>query len=110
MEHAVPDVRVNGCWQKHGDHIRLSVRLTPNGGRDAIDGVELDADGNAQLKARVSAVPEGGKANKALTVLLAKKLGVPKTAISFVSGETARKKILRIDTDPEDFEDRFKKL
>ncbi|WP_045533359.1 DUF167 domain-containing protein [Agrobacterium pusense] len=101
---------MSGCWQKHGDHIRLSVRLTPNGGRDAIDGVELDADGNAQLKARVSAVPEGGKANKALTVLLAKKLGVPKTAISFVSGETARKKILRIDTDPEDFDDRFKKL
>ena len=55
-------------------------------------------------------MPEGGKANKALAVLLAKKLGVPKTAISFVSGETARKKILRIDTDPEDFEDRLKKL
>ncbi|CUX32523.1 hypothetical protein AGR6A_Cc190068 [Agrobacterium sp. NCPPB 925] len=38
-----------------------------------IDGVEQDADGNAHLKARVSAVPEDGKANKALIVLLAKK-------------------------------------
>lgn len=101
---------MSGCWQKHNDHIRLSVRLTPNGGRDATDGVEQDAEGNAHLKARVSAVPEGGKANKALIVLLAKKIGIPKSSISFVSGETARKKILRIDVEPEDFEELFKKL
>ncbi|MCZ7857512.1 DUF167 domain-containing protein [Agrobacterium salinitolerans] len=101
---------MSGCWQKHGDHVRLTVRLTPNGRRDAIDGVEKDAEGNTHLKARVSAVPEGGKANKALIVFLAKKLGLPKSSISFVSGETARKKILRIDTDPEDFEELFKKL
>ncbi|AXO68513.1 DUF167 domain-containing protein [Rhizobium rhizogenes] len=110
VEYALPDGRVSGCWQKHSGHIRLSVRLTPNGGRDAIDGVEQDADRNSHLKARVSAVPEGGKANKALIVLLAKKLGLPKSSIGFVSGETARKKILRIDTDPEDFEELFKKL
>ena len=101
---------MSDLWQKHGDHIRLSVRLTPNGGRNAIDGVEQDADGNAHLKARVSAVPEGGKANKALVILLAKKLGLPKSSITFISGETARKKILRIDTDPEDFETLFRKL
>lgn len=83
---------MSDVWQKHGDHIRLSVRLTPNGGRDAIDGVEQDADGNAHLKARVSAVPEGGKANKALVILLAKKFGLPKSSITFISGETARKK------------------
>ena len=98
------------CWQKHSDHVRLTVRLTPNGGRNAVDGVEKDAEGNAHLKARVSAVPEGGKAHRALIVFLAKKLGRPKTSNSFVSGETARKKILRIDTDPEDFEELFKKL
>ncbi len=101
---------MSSLWKKHDDHIRLSVRLTPNGGRDAIDGVEQDADGNAHLKARVSAVPEGGKANKAMIVLLAKKLGLPKSSITFISGETARKKILRIDTDPEAFEKLFKKL
>ena len=101
---------MSDLWQRHGDHIRLSVRLTPNGGRDAIDCVEQDADGNAHLKARVSAVPEGGKANKALVILLAKKLRLPKSSITFISGETARKKILRIDTDPEDFEELFRKL
>jgi uncharacterized protein YggU (UPF0235/DUF167 family) len=110
VEYALPHVRLSDVWQKHGDHIRLSVRLTPNGGRDAFDGVEQDADGNDHLKARVSAVPEGGKANKALIVLLAKKLRLSKSSITFVSGETARKKILRIDTDPEDFEELFQKL
>jgi len=101
---------LSGCWQKHDGHVRLSVRLTPGGGRDAIDGVEQHADGRAYVKARVSAVPEDGKANKALIVLLAKKLRLPKSSITIISGETARKKILRIDTDPEDFEKLFKKL
>jgi uncharacterized protein len=65
----------------HHDHLRLSVRLTPNGGRDAFDGVETDAEGRDYLKARVAAVPEDGKANTALTALLSKKLRVPKSAI-----------------------------
>lgn len=84
------------------DHVTLAVRLTPNGGRDSIDGIEHDADGKAFVKARVTAVPEKGKANKALIALLAKSLGVPKSSVSLVSGDTARKKILRIDAEPED--------
>lgn len=94
----------------HADHIRLSIKLTPNGGRDAIDGIETDAEGHAFLKARVSAVPEDGKANKALIALLSKKLRVPKSSVSFVSGETARKKILRIDGDPEDLKAKIESL
>lgn len=84
------------------DHARLSVRLTPSGGRDAFDGLEGSADGTFWAKARVSSPPEDGKANKALILLIAKKLRVPKSSISIVSGETARKKILRIEGDPED--------
>lgn len=91
------------------DHIRLSIRLTPNASRDALEGVEVTDDGEAWLRARVTAVPEDGKANKALVQLLAKRLGVPKSSVSFISGETARKKILRIDGDPEDLMQRFKK-
>lgn len=82
--------------------LRLAVRLTPNGGRDAVEGFETDAAGERWLKARVRAVPEDGKANKALIELLAKTLKLPKSAISFISGETSRKKILRIEADPED--------
>ncbi|MEF0943267.1 DUF167 domain-containing protein [Rhizobium sp. BR 362] len=90
------------AWQVLADHVRLSVRLTPNGGRDAIDGLEIGADGEAYLKARVSAVPEKGKANKALIALIAKSLSISKSSVSLISGDTARKKILRIDGDPED--------
>ena len=80
---------------------RLSVRLTPNGGRDAVDAWERDAGGAISVKARVSAAPEGGKANKALIALLSKTLKVPKTSIEIVAGDTSRNKNLRIAVDPE---------
>ena len=80
---------------------RLTVRLTPNGGRDAVDGWEQGADGVLSVKARVSAAPEGGKANKALIALLAKQLRIPKTSIEIASGDTSRTKNLRIAADPE---------
>lgn len=89
------------------DHVRLSVRLTPAGGRDLVEGLEKAADGSLWLKVRVSVPPEDGKANKALVALLAKTFRIPKSALSFVSGETSRKKILRIETDPEDFKRRI---
>ncbi|MBP1887730.1 DUF167 domain-containing protein [Sinorhizobium mexicanum] len=84
------------------DHVRLTVRLTPNGGRDTIDGFESAADGEEYLKVRVRAVPEKGKANQALIALLAKQFGIAKNRIALVSGDTQRKKILRIEADPED--------
>jgi hypothetical protein len=92
------------------DHILLAVRMTPNGGRDALDGMELAADGLAHLKARVTAVPEKGKANKALIALLAKAIKIPKSEITVVTGETARQKILRIEGDPEDLKSRIDAL
>ena len=92
------------------DHILLAVRLTPNGGRDALEGMEIAGDGLAHLKARVTAVPEKGKANKALIMLLAKAIKVPKSEITVVTGETARQKILRIEGDPEDLKSRIDAL
>lgn len=88
--------------RRHDDHVRLSVRLTPNGGRDAVEGWETGADGESYLKARVSDPPDKGKANKALIALVAKAAGVAKSAVSLVSGDTQRKKILQIEGDPED--------
>jgi uncharacterized protein (TIGR00251 family) len=101
---------VSRPWKGSDGHIRLAVRLTPNGGRDAIDGIEADSDGDTYLKARVSAVPEKGKANKALIVLVAKTLGTAKSSVTLVSGDTARKKILRIEGDPEDLIKRLEAL
>ncbi|OCP11053.1 MULTISPECIES: DUF167 domain-containing protein [unclassified Ensifer] len=98
------------AFTAHGDHCRLTVRLTPNGGREAIDGFETGADGEEYLKVRVSAVPEKGKANQALIAFLAKKLGLAKSRLSLISGETQRKKILRIEGDPEDLMRRLAEL
>ncbi|MBI1329075.1 MAG: DUF167 domain-containing protein [Alphaproteobacteria bacterium] len=74
--------------------LRFAVRLTPKGGRDAVDGWVNGADGKPYLKARVSAPPEDGKANAALIQLLAKTLGVSKSSLVITSGETARLKIV----------------
>ena len=89
---------------------RLSVRLTPNGGRDAIDAWERDGEGGISVKARVSAAPEGGKANKALIALLSKTLKIPKTSIEIVAGDTSRNKNLRIAVDPEVFAEKLAAL
>jgi uncharacterized protein YggU (UPF0235/DUF167 family) len=60
----------------------------------------LRDDGSAVIRVRVTAVPDKGKANAAAIVLLAKALGVPKSAISVVSGETARLKTIAVAGDP----------
>lgn len=77
--------------------MRLAVRVTPKGGRDAADGWALDPTGRPYLKVRVSAAPADGQANAALTAFLAKALGRPKSAVRIVSGETARLKIVEIE-------------
>ena len=80
--------------------MQLALRVTPRGGRDAIDGVETLSDGRSVLKLRVRAVAEGGEANRALTELLAKSLGVPRAAIRLTSGATSRLKQVVISGDP----------
>jgi uncharacterized protein YggU (UPF0235/DUF167 family) len=78
------------------------VRVTPNAGRDAVEDVETGADGKSYLRLRVRAVPDKGAANRAVVALLAKHVGVAKSAVTLLSGETLRQKILRIEGDPED--------
>ncbi|MGN6514895.1 MAG: DUF167 family protein [Rhizomicrobium sp.] len=79
--------------------LRIVVKLTPRGGRDAIEEWGKDSAGNPHLKARVSAPPEDGKANRALIVLLADALDIPKSAIRIAAGETSRLKTIEIDGD-----------
>ena len=109
MDVDLPRPGLSTAYTIYPDHLRLAVRLTPNAGRNSIDGFETAADGEAYLKARVTAVPEDGKANKALILLLSKTYRIPKSSISLVSGETARKKILRIEGDPEDLKAKLEK-
>ena len=72
----------------------LAVRLTPRGGRDAIDGIEQLSDGRRVLKVRAAA--SEGEANAALTKLVARTLGVPSRNVSLVAGASARLKRIRV--------------
>ncbi|MFV0322107.1 MAG: DUF167 family protein [Alphaproteobacteria bacterium] len=75
----------------------LHIRLTPNANTEDIVGIEADEYGQQFLKIRIRAVPEKGKANKALIAYIAKKTRIPKSKISLISGDTQRKKVLKID-------------
>jgi uncharacterized protein YggU (UPF0235/DUF167 family) len=78
----------------------VEVRLTPRGGRDALDGIETLADGRTVLKARVRAAPEDGKANAALLQLVAAAAGLPASRAAIVAGATARLKRIRLSGEP----------
>jgi len=86
-------------WIEQPGGLILTVRLTPKGGRDSIDGVETLSDGRAVLKARVRAAPSEGEANAALARLLAKTLGVPPRNVEIVGGATARIKRMMVSGD-----------
>jgi uncharacterized protein (TIGR00251 family) len=78
------------------DGVRLAVKVTPRAGRDAVQGVEVDAKGQAWLAVRVTAAPEGGQANAALIKLLAKRWRLPGSAVRLIAGASARRKVLHV--------------
>ena len=71
----------------HPDGLILPVRAQPGARRNEIRGVQDGA-----LKVCVTASPEKGKANKALVELLAKSLGLKKSQIELISGQTSHQK------------------
>jgi len=86
-------------WAVSADGLVVTVRLTPKGGRDAIEGVEHLADGRRALKARVRAAPSDGEANEALALLLAQTLRIAPREITLVGGATSRVKRMLIRGD-----------
>ena len=58
------------------------AQVTPDGSRFVI---------------RVTCVPEDGKANKAVTRLLAKALGVAPSRLVLIRGMTGRDKVFKVD-------------
>ena len=85
-----------GPWTAVPQGIVIDVRLTPRGGRDAIEGVERLSDGRNVLKARVRTAPFEGEANAALCRLVAKACGVAPRQVEIVSGTTTRVKRVRV--------------
>ena len=69
----------------------IAVRVTPRASRNAVV-----IEGGA-IRVYVTVVPEDGKANDAVRKLLAAELGVAKSRLVLVRGQTARDKVFRIE-------------
>ena len=69
----------------------INVKVQPRAKRN-----EVKVEGG-RLRVRVTAPPEGGKANEAVVALLAKNLGVPKGSVAIVRGHRSRDKVVDVD-------------
>jgi len=87
-------------WIVAADGVVVDVRLTPRGGRDAIEGIERCADGRAVLKARVRVAPADGEANSALCRLIADVLDIAPRQVTVAAGATSRLKRIRVTGEP----------
>ncbi|WP_127090903.1 DUF167 family protein [Aquabacter cavernae] len=86
-------------WSESADGLEIRVRVTPKGGRDAIDGTAALSDGREVLKVRVRVAPEDGAANAAVTKLLAAAAGIAASQVTLAAGATARVKTFRLKGD-----------
>ena len=80
--------------------VRVRLRLTPGASADRFRGVAADEKGVAWLATTVTAVPEDGRANKALIRLLSKEWRVAKSSIQLTGGQTDPRKVLLFEGDP----------
>lgn len=71
--------------------VLVAVRVQPKASRNAVCGLY-----DGCLKIAVTTPPVDGKANRAVTALLADTLGVAKRDIQLNSGQTARRKVFQI--------------
>jgi uncharacterized protein len=71
--------------------LRIAVKVTPRAARDEVVGWQGES-----LKVKLGAVPERGRANIALTELLARELGITRRCVRVVMGHTARNKIIEL--------------
>ncbi|MGE4314264.1 MAG: DUF167 domain-containing protein [Pseudobdellovibrionaceae bacterium] len=73
----------------------IQVRATPKAKQEMVKR-EIRENGEVLYKIYVTAAPEDGKANKAVIALLAKELGIPKSRLTILKGETSRDKIVSV--------------
>ena len=85
-------------WRIVASGLQVRVRLTPKAAHDRVDGVDADGD-EPLLKVRVRAVPEDGKANAALELLMAEWLGVPRRSADVTAGGKSRFKTVSVTGD-----------
>ena len=77
----------------------IECHVTPSAAEDRITGLVERGDGVVRIGVRVRAVPDKGAANRAVIALVAKAVGIPKSALNLHAGATARTKTIRADED-----------
>jgi uncharacterized protein (TIGR00251 family) len=73
------------------DGVILPLQAQPKARKNGVIGLHAGC-----LKVAVTAAPEKGKANKAIIKVLAEALGVRKSQLSIVAGETSPRKKCRV--------------
>ena len=86
-------------WEATAIGLRVHLRVTPRAKRPGIDGSVSDPDGRKRLAVKVAQPPADGAANKAVTALLAKAAGVPKSRVTLIAGAASRLKTVEIAGD-----------
>lgn len=81
--------------------MRAAIRVTPRAARDRITGLKPTAAGGFELCVALTAVPEKGRANKALIEILAREWAMSKSDLSVVAGVTDRHKVVMIQGAPD---------
>jgi uncharacterized protein (TIGR00251 family) len=74
----------------------LAVRVTPRSSKPGIGGWREAAGGRDELEVRVAEAPTDGAANDAVLWLLARTLGISRSEVAIISGETSRHKRVAI--------------
>jgi uncharacterized protein len=74
--------------------MKLQLKVVPKSSRDRVVGWIGD-----RLKVQVTAAPERGKANEAVVKVLAAALGVSRSQVRIIAGETSPLKTVEVDVD-----------
>jgi uncharacterized protein (TIGR00251 family) len=77
----------------------IGIRVTPRSAKPGIGDWKADPAGRPFLEVRVAAAPADGAANDEVIKLLAKALGLAKSNLTIVSGQTARLKRIELPID-----------
>lgn len=85
----------------------LSIRVTPRSAKPGIGDWKADPGGRPFLEVRVAAAPADGAANDEVIKLLCKALGLPKSSLAIVSGQTARLKRIELPLDEAEIRERL---
>jgi hypothetical protein len=86
----------NDWLRSWSGRLLVEVKVIPRAAASRVAGIRDGA-----LLVRVAAPPEKGKANEELRAVLARALGIPKSAIELVAGASSRRKTVSVPSEAE---------